>query len=140
MTTIAYKDGLIAYDSRRTQGSVIAHDDFDKLIESRGVRFFLTGSVCDFKSFIECYFGASGASDISAGGFVVDGDELIEVGYCSDTGIWKLTMDKSVHAAAGSGAAYALTAMDMGASAEKAVEMAIKRDIYSGGAVRVYSL
>ncbi|GAI22667.1 unnamed protein product, partial [marine sediment metagenome] len=38
--------------------------------------------------------------------------------------------------AIGSGSAYALAAMDMGASAEEAVRAAMKRDIYTGGKVR----
>ena len=31
MTTIAYKDGVIAYDSRTTRGTVISDDDCEKL-------------------------------------------------------------------------------------------------------------
>ncbi len=41
---------------------------------------------------------------------------------------------------AGSGGDYAITAMDLGLSAKDAVKMAIKRDVYSGGRVRVFKL
>ena len=37
MTTIAYKDGVIAYDSRVTRGDLITDDDCDKCIERDGV-------------------------------------------------------------------------------------------------------
>ncbi|MNI98876.1 hypothetical protein D3C73_1578140 [compost metagenome] len=38
--------------------------------------------------------------------------------------------------AIGSGTPYAFAAMDMGASAEKAVEMAARRDTSTGGTIR----
>lgn len=42
--------------------------------------------------------------------------------------------------AIGSGCQFAVTAMDMGASAEKAVAMAAERDIYTGGKITVLHL
>lgn len=38
--------------------------------------------------------------------------------------------------AIGSGRDFALAAMDMGATAKEAVEMAAKRDVYTGGTIR----
>ena len=58
------------------------------------------------------------------------------VGYDDKTGIWKQELDPANPDAIGSGSAYALAAMDMGASAEDAVRAAMKRDIYTGGRVR----
>ena len=51
---------------------------------------------------------------------------------------WKFEMDKNKIYSIGSGSDHALTAMDMGATAEKAVEMAAQRDICTGGRIRVY--
>lgn len=56
MTTIAYKDGVIAYDSRVTRGSLIDHDDFEKLIHRNGHRFLLTGSGPDFPTLLDEFF------------------------------------------------------------------------------------
>ncbi|MNR66547.1 hypothetical protein D3C85_1900920 [compost metagenome] len=55
------------------------------------------------------------------------------IGHDDDTGIWRQDLDPSNPDAIGSGAMYALAAMDMGASAAEAVRAAMKRDIYSGG-------
>lgn len=45
-----------------------------------------------------------------------------------------------VPAAVGSGAVFALTAMDMGANPEQAVGQAIKRDVFSGGNIQTIRL
>ena len=36
MTTIAYKDGVIAYDSRLIRDDLIMSDDYDKHLEQDG--------------------------------------------------------------------------------------------------------
>lgn len=46
----------------------------------------------------------------------------------------------AIPAAVGSGWQHALTAMDMGATTEKAIEMAAKRDVNTGGRVETFSL
>ncbi len=58
------------------------------------------------------------------------------VGHDDKTGVWRQPLDPANPDAIGSGSAYALAAMDMGASAEEAVRAAMKRDIYTGGTVR----
>lgn len=140
MTTIAYKDGLIACDSRQTRGDVIVSDSCSKCTEVDGVRFFLGGAVCDQPAFIAAYFGKPSDVPIECSGYVVDDGVLMLVGHDDKTGLWKLVLDLGNPDAIGSGAPYALAAMDMGASAEHAVDAAAKRDIYTGGAVWVYSI
>jgi len=49
------------------------------------------------------------------------------------TGLWKLPVLLDRPYAIGSGTSYAFAAMDMGASAVKAVEMAARRDTNTGG-------
>ena len=136
MTTIAYKDGVIAYDSRQTRNGAIVSDDAPKCQVVDEVSFFLSGAVCDEKALIAAYFGTPSSVPVECSGYVVDGGNLMMVGHDDKTGIWKQELDLSNPDAIGSGAAYALAAMDMGASAEDAVRAAMKRDIYTGGKIR----
>lgn len=136
MTTIAYKDGVIAYDSRQTRNGAIVSDDAPKCQVVDEVSFFLSGAVCDEKALIAAYFGTPSSVPVECSGYAVDGGNLMMVGHDDKTGIWKQELDLSNPDAIGSGAAYALAAMDMGASAEDAVRAAMKRDIYTGGKIR----
>ncbi|GGU79148.1 proteasome subunit beta [Pseudomonas laurentiana] len=140
MTTIAYKDGVIAYDSRQTRSGSIVSDDCQKLTVVDGVSFFLSGAVCDEKALIAAYFGTPSAAPVECSGYAVDGGKLLMVGYDDKTGIWKQELDPANPDAIGSGSAYALAAMDMGASAEGAVRAAMKRDIYTGGTIRTMTI
>jgi len=140
MTTIAYKDGIIAYDSRETLGNTIVDDDCDKCQARDGVRFFCTGSTPDYDALLAAYFGEVSAVVIEAGGIALDNGVLWLLGYSETTGFWKdrLRMDNPF--AVGSGSLHALTAMDMGASAYQAVEMAMKRDSCTGGKIRTLTI
>lgn len=136
MTTIAYKDGVIAYDSQITRGDVITYDDYDKCIEQAGVKFFCCGAVPDYHRLVDVYFGAKPDGNIDATAIVLDGESLMMVAVDDTTGLWKSPIKPDRPYAIGSGTPYAFTAMDMGASAEKAVEMAARRDTSTGGKVR----
>lgn len=140
MTTIAYKDGVIAYDSRQTRNDRIVSDNAPKCQVVDGVSFFLSGAVCDEKALIAAYFGTPSPVPVECSGYVVDGGNLMMVGHDDKTGIWKQELELTNPDAIGSGAAYALAAMDMGASAEGAVRAAMKRDIYTGGEIRLFRL
>ncbi len=140
MTTIAYKDGVIAYDSRQTRSGSIVSDDCQKLTIVDGVSFFLSGAVCDEKALIAAYFGTPSSAPVECSGYAIDGGKLLMVGHEDRTGIWKQELDPANPDAIGSGSAYALAAMDMGASAEEAVRAAMKRDIYTGGKVRTMTI
>lgn len=136
MTTIAYKDGVIAYDSRQTRSGAIVSDNAPKCQVVDGVSFFLSGAVCDERALIAAYFGTPSSAPVECSGYAVDGGRLLMVGHDDKTGVWKQDLDPTNPDAIGSGSAYALAAMDMGASAEEAVRAAMKRDIYTGGRVR----
>ncbi|KQM46449.1 proteasome subunit beta [Pseudomonas sp. Leaf15] len=140
MTTIAYKDGVIAYDGRQTRNDRIVSDSAAKYQVIDGVSFFLSGAVCDEKALIAAYFGTPSVVPVECAGYVVDGGKLLMVGHDDKTGIWKQELELTNPDAIGSGAAYALAAMDMGASAEGAVRAAMKRDIYTGGEIRLFRL
>lgn len=140
MTTIAYKDGIIAYDSRQTREGVIVSDDCLKFQEENGVAFFLAGLVCDERSLVDAYFGKQIASEVECSGYAVEGGKLYMIGHAEKTGLWRQPLDLKNPDCIGSGAPYALAAMDMGATAEEAVRAAMKRDIYTGGTVRLYKI
>lgn len=136
MTTIAYKDGVIAYDSRQVRGSAIVSDSCSKCQVVDGVSFFLAGAVCDEAALIAAYFGKASTAPVECSGYVVDAGKLMLVGHDDKTGIWLQDLDPANPDAIGSGAPYALAAMDMGASAVDAVLAAMKRDIYTGGIIK----
>ncbi|NHC53103.1 proteasome subunit beta [Pseudomonas sp. AU8050] len=140
MTTIAYKDGVIAYDGRQVRNDRIVSDSAQKCQVIDGVSFFLAGTVCDEKALIAAYFGTASPAPVECSGYAVDGGKLMMIGHDDATGIWKQDLDPANPDAMGSGAPYALVAMDMGASAEEAVRAAMKRDIYTGGTIRTVTI
>lgn len=73
MTTIAYKDGVIAYDSRITNGNTMTYDDRDKCEEVNRVKFVMSGYVCDQPKLIEPWFGKTFVAPIAASALVFDG-------------------------------------------------------------------
>lgn len=135
MTTIAYKDGVIAYDGRITRGTQITYDDYDKCIERDGVSFVCSGAVADFEGLVGAYFG-SDAPNCAATAFVVADGMVWHVAVDGSTGFWKAPLVMDQPYAIGSGSDHALTAMDMGATAYQAVELASKRDTSTGGTIR----
>lgn len=141
MTTIAYKDGVVAYDSRMTAHDMIISDNRDKKYEKDGVVFFIAGAECCNENIISAYFSRGydeNHTDISA--FVYDDGKLFIASFDQDDIFYKYTLDQSECYTIGSGQRHAWTAMDMGASADKAVEMAMKRDVNTGGVVEWYRL
>ena len=136
MTTIAYKDGVIAYDSRICNGSSITYDDFDKCQEVKGVKFVLTGYVCDYSKLIGAWFGEAVTGTVECSALVLDGESLCYAAYNAEHGLCKTPVWLERPYVLGSGSDHAMTAMDMGATAAEAVEMAKKRDTSTGGQVR----
>lgn len=136
MTTIAYKDGVIAYDSRITRDTEIVYDDFQKCHEEKGVKFIFAGKTSHYPRLVAAYFGATEARDLQCSAIVVDADGLWYAGNDAEDGFWKSPLIGDKPYAIGSGGVHALTAMDMGATAAEAVEMAKKRDTCTGGLVR----
>jgi len=139
MTTIAYKDGIIAYDGRVTSGSVISYDDYDKCVERDGVKFVMAGYTADYSRLIDAYLGAE-LVNIGASALMVDAEGVWCIGHNDGEGVWKSVVLADRPYAIGSGSVHALTAMDMGASAYQAVEMAMKRDSCTGGKIRTLTV
>jgi ATP-dependent protease HslVU (ClpYQ) peptidase subunit len=140
MTTIAYKDGVIAYDSQVTRGDIITDDAYEKCIELKGVKFFCAGALSDHQRLVDLYFGAKSEGNIDASALVFDGVSLMMVAVDDSTGLWKSPILLDRIYAIGSGSPFAFAAMDMGASAYQAIEMAAKRDTNTGGMIRTATI
>ena len=140
MTTIAYKDGVIAYDGRATTSTgTIVYDDFEKCVERDGVRFVICGSTACMSKLIDAYFGEP-QTCVSADALVVVDGEVWYISHGDDDGIEKSQVLPDRPYSIGSGSDHAYTAMDMGASAYQAVEMAMKRDSCTGGLIRTLTI
>lgn len=139
MTTIAYKDGIIAYDSRSTQGSLITSDKTDKKYKCNDVLFFYCGTLSDLPYAVEGYIHKKHSISGDSEALVIDQNKLILFGM-DETGCWWETLDLTKTRAIGSGSHHAYTAMDMGASAAESVKMAMLRDTCTGGRIRTYKI
>lgn len=142
MTTIAIKDGELAFDSQTTRGGTICNNHYLKKTTVNGHHFFFAGAPRALDGIIDSFFnGTIYQDDTGTCGFVVTPDKkvfLIDMdqdGFCTcddvPDGEWY---------AIGSGHMYAIGAMDAGCSAKEAVKIAAGRDIYTGGRIRVFKI
>lgn len=83
MTPIAYKDGVVAYDSQITSGNTITYDDYLKCHEVEGDRFFMCGKICDYSALQNTYFGAAVTKEVEASAIVADGEGMVCRCWCS---------------------------------------------------------
>lgn len=144
MTVIAYRDGMMAADRQGFCGSTKANtatkigrrDSDGALIGASGnaslcaalLRWFLDGEQgerpkIDFDK------------DNNAGALVVRPNGAVEI-----HDVWGWHPCEGPYHATGCGSDFALAAMEMGASAERAVEVTIKLEAYTGGGVDVVCL
>ena len=145
MTTVAFKDGVMAADSRGIDhaiGIVRIQKLFRKKIKGKEHLFGLAGHWEAGLLFMDWFSSRDAAlferllklpeaSDFDV--IIWDGKHLL----CADT-LMRLTECNEEYYAIGSGAPHAITAMDCGKSARQAVQLAMKRDSSTGG--RVVSL
>lgn len=138
MTTIAYRNGIIAADGLATRNGIVVETKARKIRRlANGDIVGLTGDACFLESFIEWHLDRSkDRFDLGeSSGIVLNSSGLFE---------YEIKCDFSqVHdefAAWGSGFAIAIAAMTMGASAVEAVELAAKLDIKTGGEIISLSL
>lgn len=139
MTTIVYhhKTKTIAYDSRLTIGDQIATDTFNKHFTVNGRHFFLCGN--NFSDNAKAMEAFPDSVDIKSSpyGLIAADDKVFWSTW--DDGA-PSAFEVCFNIAAGSGEMYALSAMDCGLGAVEAVKIAIGRDVYSGGEVKVFKL
>jgi len=135
MTTIACDGESMAGDGRISEGDMVSRDDYQKVHKLKDGRIVgFTGNAYNWSQYLD---------------WLVDGGELPKVEdqfgcivLMPDGTI--LTYDEHGRSfveqapyAAGSGGRFALAAMDLGCSPEEAVQLAIKRDVWSGGEITV---
>ena len=143
MTTIAYKDGVLASDSGVFYGDYLVGETEkiwrvgDILVGAVGTAGFARKFLDWVRSGNRCWDKTPGPDDIPENGtaFIIFDGKIREWDYgCRNGPSLEIT---SPFKAWGSGSAVALGAMAAGASAEEAVRIAIQYDVSSAGAVQV---
>lgn len=142
MTIIAYKDGIVASDSRTTSGSTVLYIDKNKSRVINGYTFWFAGEADAEDDLADWVFNqqkqVNDLADVEA--LIWDGEDLWwaikERKEQPTVGI----LDKKASFAMGSGRDLAWGAMDAGASAKEAAEIAAARNIYCGGRIRTKKL
>lgn len=144
MTTIAYRDGVLAADTRSSSNDCVLSDRHPKIVRRGRVMAAATGTTAMCREFLAWVSGGMrGAppenphpsnSEWTYWGLVV-----------SPTGAWVFQEPGVVPVtsefyAMGSGRDFALGAMMAGASAADAVAVAMRLDTCSGGEVRALSV
>lgn len=141
MTTIAYKDGIIAGDGRVTADGHITCENLVKIVATKSHLAGVCGAADYAKRFLEWVKGGCNEKAIpktannttgDIEGMVIDSNGNVTF-YGRD--MLPLNIGKVQFHAIGSGSAYALGAMAAGADAVEAIRIAIKYDAYSGGRV-----
>jgi hypothetical protein len=147
MTTVAYKNGLIAFDSRLTKDITLISDSYNKMIFRDGFYFFLIGAIAGFENLLDVFFEKKSPEEVhvSSNALVFDSENkkifYIGVDWDSDPHyLWKEPVDLNISDAWGSGSDHALTAFDFGATAYGAIEYAGKRDVCTGGEIKVFDI
>ena len=143
MTTVVFRDGVMAADSRIIDGNLIEASTYRKVgrlgrrAKFAGV-YAVTGATTSSQYLLRLL--NSGAWEgIGTPGQSSDGQVHVALtdGRFFFVGVDGVTeCAPAPFYAAGSGRAIALGALQMGASATKAVKVACKFDVYSGGPVR----
>jgi ATP-dependent protease HslVU (ClpYQ) peptidase subunit len=141
MTTIAYKDGVIATDSLVTLGGTVFDDDVEKTLVTDSGIFYYCGVPANIESFANEFLSGNrqGSFDWGCEAFYVDmSNDIYLVSQDENCIFYAYKINKSNHYSIGSGSDHALTAMDTGLVAMDAISYAMKRDICTGGIVKTY--
>ena len=143
MTTIAFKDGTLASDSQVTQNSSFTGSAL-KIGKLGPVLFGACGALPIAQKFMQWAIGGmvgecprmaqrDGELVTEAVGVVFHGNHILEFNQYGS-----ITL-KAPYYATGSGGEFARGAMEAGASAQRALEVAMKLDIYTGGDITLLS-
>lgn len=150
MTTIAYRDGVIASDSRTTCKHHIDSDTTKKLFKlPDGAVIGMAGA---WDPGMDLFYALKKAikdgADKKTKDLPIVRGKYQAIVVCpngdtwfNDMGSWtNLKEFDYEYYAIGSGTVAALSAMDAGATAKEAVAVGIKRDMYSGGKIQSYKV
>lgn len=134
MTTIVYRDGVMAGDRRVSSGSVVEHETTKVHRRSDGTLIGIAGTSTDGWAFVLWMLSGEPEGQRPS----MDKDSQFEALVARPDGRveWHnkagLMPAEGPHFAIGSGRQFALGALDMGASVERALEIAVRRDCFTG--------
>jgi len=135
---LAYKDGILAYDSRSSAGHSIIDHDYNKRIDINGVQFFACGTVADHSKACAAFFTEEHIEcDVQ---YIAHDKGLLYIVGFDDERMFKTPQSTKASFSIGSGQDHAITAMDCGLSAKEAVKKAAYRDAGTGGKVRTFKV
>lgn len=145
MTTIAYKDGVIAWDSRVTAENFIVDDEYDKHIVIADIHFFCSGATEFVDDFCNAYAARSPTvKDMDVSAIVLESNgKLFKAAIEERQGqfrIWRAPIPLGRMSALGSGHDFVLAFMDTGLTAEEAVHRVMKFDAATGGKVHTFQI
>lgn len=155
MTTISYKDGIMAHDGKMTLGDTVIKLDTEKAFWVNNHLVGICGRARAINTFVTWLQRMTDYHIVNQE--VGDLVDLIPPVLEDDEGYTALVvtpskqvlmyegntpidMGNDVPMAVGSGSVYALAAMKAGASAEEAVKIACELDVYSGGVIGLVAL
>lgn len=136
MTTIAVRDGVMAADSRFT-GTFI--ETGKKMFRRDKAIIGVAGTVTQALVFVDWYFDRKKRQPSLAD----EGEWAALVLTKGGVEYWDNSLRPVLcegYTAIGSGSPFAMTAMDCGKTAKQAVQMAAKRDPYTGGTINTMTL
>jgi ATP-dependent protease HslVU (ClpYQ) peptidase subunit len=139
LTTIVYRDGIMAADGRVTLGQLVVTDNCQKIKKlSDGALFALTGDDALWENLIEWLEACEPDTAPPQGKDFT----AILVDTSGNLTVYEGNTDRFVpwygeYAAFGSGSDVAYGALEMGATAEQAVAAAIRRNTNTGGTIQV---
>lgn len=155
MTTVVYDpiSRIMASDSQATLGDMILNTKTDKIFNIRGTLVGAAGRYVQLLAFVDWldeHLESENLKGLTDRAQITPPQELIAEDFTAIV-VWSDTGEVSIFEgsraaftvadegplAIGSGAHFALAALDAGASPVEAVKIAIKRDIYSGGDVQM---
>jgi len=140
MTTIAYRNGVLAVDGQATRSNIIVELDARKWHKCKdGTIIAFTGDLQKFHPFID--WVENGRDHANKPNMAFGDDESCQGIVVTEHAVYEYDKDgfSIIHdefAAWGSGAPFALTAMVLGYGAVDAVKVASKLDIYTGGTIK----
>lgn len=155
MTSIAVRDGVMVSDGRVTLGDTVIKDDMVKVFWVNNHLVGGAGRARSISTFVHWLQKQTDFNIVSSevGDLVdlvppvLDDDDGFSALVLTPTkqvllydGNIPIDLGNDVYTSIGSGSVYCLAAMDAGASAEEAVKVAMKRDVFSGGTITTVQL
>lgn len=149
MTTVAFRNGILAFDSRVCAEHMIIQKEFTKGIKTENHLCAYAGDVGFGELFLEWVKNGmnpsdppktmvnNSAEDIEA--LVIDKKGNVILWTSAPSGMLPINLGKIPFYAIGTGAEFAFGAMEAGLTAKEAVEIAIKYDQNSGQPVKTIS-